>query len=116
MGTSFFLHLKQDTSAGRKQQRFNTFCFKAYAAERTPDPQKAKGFIQRLIEIHCFAGDTPYDISEVVNTAGDQENQELLDELLGFRNTLLIYKLMHFHEPLPDIRDLNIQRWHLYCK
>jgi hypothetical protein len=62
-----------------------------YAAERTADPQKAKGFIQRLIEIHCFANDTPYDISEVVNTAGDQENEELLDELLGFRNTLLIY-------------------------
>jgi hypothetical protein len=45
----------------------------------------------------------------VVNPAGDQENQMLRDELLAFRNTLLIYKLLHFHEPIPDIKDLNIK-------
>jgi hypothetical protein len=101
--------LRTDTSFGRKQQRFNTFCFKAFAAERTPDPEKAKGFIQRIVEINCFAGNPPCDISEVVNPAGDQENQKLLDELLEFRNTLLIYKLLHFHEPIPDIKDLNIK-------
>jgi hypothetical protein len=107
--TKGFPVLRTDTSFGRKQQRFNTFCFKAFAAERTPDPEKAKGFIQRIVEINCFAGNPPCDISEVVNPAGDQENQRLLDELLEFRNTLLIYKLLHFHEPIPDIKDLNIK-------
>ena len=81
----------------------------AFAAERTPDPEKAKGFVQRIVEINCFAGNPPCDISEVVNPAGDEENQKLLDELLEFRNTLLIYKLLHFHKPIPDIKDLNIK-------
>ena len=45
--------LRTDTTYGRKQQRFNTFCFKAYAAERTPDSVKAKGFNQRIIELSC---------------------------------------------------------------
>ena len=75
--TTGFPVLRTDTSFGRKQQRFNTFCFKAFAAERTPDPEKAKGFIQRIVEINCFAGNPPCDISEVVNPAGDQENQKL---------------------------------------
>jgi hypothetical protein len=106
--TTGFPVLRTDTSFGRRQQKFNTFCFKAYSAERTPDAQKAKGFIQRIIEINCYAGNPPYDISEIVNPAGDQENQALLDELMEFRNTLLLYRLLHFHEPLPDVKDLNI--------
>jgi hypothetical protein len=100
--------LKIDTSFCRVQRKYNTFCFKAFAAERTPDRHKAKGFIQRIVEIHCFSGNPPHDISEVVNPAGDHESQELLDELLDFRNVLLIHKLLRFHEPLPDIKDLNI--------
>jgi hypothetical protein len=107
--TTGFPVLRTVTSLGRKQQRFNTFCFKAFAAERTPDAEKAKGFVQRIVEVNCFAGNPPCDISEFVNPAGDQENQKLLDELLDFRNTLLIYKLLHFHEPIPDIKDLNIK-------
>jgi hypothetical protein len=106
--TTGFPVLRTDTSFGRKQQKYNTFCFKAFAAERTPDSQKAKGFKQRIIEIQCFAGNPPCDILEIVNPAGDSENQKLLDELLDFRNTLLIHKLLHIHEPIPDIKDLNI--------
>lgn len=59
--TTGFPVLRTGTSFGRKQQRFNTFCFKAFAAERTPDPEKAKGFIQRIVEINCFAGNPPCD-------------------------------------------------------
>jgi hypothetical protein len=49
-----------------------------------------------------------HDISEIVNPSGDQERQDLLEELLHFRNTLLIHKLLHFHEPILDVKDLNI--------
>jgi hypothetical protein len=47
-------------------------------------------------------------IYRIVNPSGDQESQQLLEELLDFRNILLIQKLQHFHEPIPDIKDLNI--------
>jgi hypothetical protein len=43
--------LRTDTTYGRKQYRFHTFCFKAFAAERTPDSTKAKGFNQRIIQL-----------------------------------------------------------------
>lgn len=96
--------LKTDTTYGRKQYKFNTFCFKAFAAERLPDSVKAKGFNQRIIEIPCVYGFPTYDISEVINPAGENEHILLLDELMEVRNSLLIYRLKHYGEKLPDIK------------
>jgi hypothetical protein len=97
-----------DTSVGRQQLKFNTFCFKAFAAEKLPDSVTAKGFNQRTIELPCVYGFPKYDISEVINPAGEEEYQHLLDELLEVRNRLLIYRLLHFKEKIPDMK-LNIQ-------
>jgi hypothetical protein len=97
-----------DTSFGRKQIKLNTYCFKAFAAERFPDPFRAKGFNQRVLEMQCYYGDPEQDISEVVNPAGAEEFQYLLDELEETRNLLLAYRLLHFHEAIPDIK-INIK-------
>ena len=105
--SSGFRVYRTDTTYGRKQYRFHTFCIKAFAAERTPDSIKAKGFNQRIIELHCSPGFPQYDISEVINPAGEEEHEELLNELLETRKNLLIYKLLHFHDKISDIQ-LNI--------
>jgi hypothetical protein len=97
-----------DTSFGRKQLKFNTFSFKAFAAEQFPDPVRAKGFNQRVLEIQCYYGNPEQDIAEVVNPAGAEEFQLLLNELEETRNLLLAYRLLHFHEKIPDIH-LNIK-------
>jgi hypothetical protein len=64
---------RTDTSVGRQQLKFNTFCFKAFAAEKLPDSVTAKGFNQRTIELPCVYGFPQYDISEVANPAGEEE-------------------------------------------
>ncbi|HEU4824444.1 MAG TPA: hypothetical protein VFS97_13550 [Nitrososphaeraceae archaeon] len=97
-----------DTSFGRKQLKYNTFCFKAFAAERFPDSFKAKGFNQRVLEIQCYYGDPDEDIAEVTNSAGDERLQSLSDELEETRNLLLAYRLLHFNIEIPDIK-LNIK-------
>ncbi|CAN5376909.1 hypothetical protein BH18THE2_BH18THE2_25060 [soil metagenome] len=61
---------RTDTSFGRKQMKFNTYCFKAFAAERFPDPTKAKGFNQRVIELQCSSGNPQHDIAEVTDETG----------------------------------------------
>jgi hypothetical protein len=99
---------RTDTSFGRMQLKLNTFCWKAFAAESFPDPVKAKGFIQRCIEIQCSFGNPKLDITEVTNPAGETEFQHLLDELNEMRNTLLMVRLLHFHSTIPDIK-LNIK-------
>jgi hypothetical protein len=95
---------KIDTTYGRKQLKFNNYCWKALAAERLPDSMKAKGFNQRILEIPCVYGFPDHDISEVANPAGDDEFQDLLDELLDARNKLLIYRLQHHHNKIPNIK------------
>ena len=86
----------------------NTFCFKAFAAERLPDSMKAKGFNERVLEILCTYGFPAYDITEVVSPAGEQKFQTLLDELNEVRNRLLIYRLLHYSDTIPDI-EINLQ-------
>ena len=77
-------------------------------AENFPDAFKAKGFNQRVLEIQCTFGNPEYDITEVTSPAGEQEFQDLLDELNEMRNTLLLVRLLHFNEKIPDIK-LNIK-------
>jgi hypothetical protein len=105
--TKGFRVARIDTSSGRKQYGFFTFGFKAFAAERLPDSVKAKGFNQRTISLPCIYGIPQYDISEILNPAGEQEHQALLDELNETRNTLLIYRLLHHNDNIPDIK-LNL--------
>jgi hypothetical protein len=87
----------------RHQKRYNTFCFKAYAAEKAPDVIKAKGMIQRLVKLRCIAGDPAVDILEVVNPVGDTGLTELLKELNGVRNLLLCYRLVHRSDKIRNI-------------
>jgi hypothetical protein len=95
---------RTDTSYGRKQIKFYTFCFKAAAAERLPDSLKAKGFNQRTIEIHCVYGFPEFDISEVLNPAGDENYEQRLDKLMDMRKRLLIYRLLHHSDKISDIK------------
>jgi hypothetical protein len=99
---------RTDTSNGRKQLKLNTYCWKAFAAEKFPDAFKAKGFNQRVIELQCSYGDPEQDIAEVANPAGAEEFQDLLDELEETRNLLLLCRLLHFNEKIPNIK-LNIK-------
>jgi hypothetical protein len=99
---------RTDTSFGRKQMKYNTFCFKAFAAERFPDPVKAKGFNQRVIELQCSSGNPQHDIAEVTDETGAEEFQLLRGELNEMRNTLLLVRVLHFHSVIPDIK-LNIK-------
>jgi hypothetical protein len=72
---------RTDTSNGRVQNAYYTFCYKAFAGERLPDGPRANGFNERIIPQHCYDGNPKYDISEVISPAGEQEYQELLDRM-----------------------------------
>ncbi|MGE4119859.1 MAG: hypothetical protein AB7F29_18480 [Candidatus Nitrosocosmicus sp.] len=48
------------------------------------------------------------DISELINPTGEEEHVKRLKELLETRKNLLVYRLLHFHDKIPDIK-LNIE-------
>jgi hypothetical protein len=92
----------------RRQVKFNTYCFKALAGERLPDEVEATGFMQRTIVIKCFPGFRKDDISEVSDPAGDEEYEDMLNELIDLRNLLFCHRLVHFKDKIPNIK-LNIR-------
>lgn len=99
---------RTDISFGRKQLRFKTFCFKAYAAEELPDVRKAKGFRQRCITFKCTHGSPRYDIAEVIEPGGDKKLQALLNNLFMLRNMLLVNRILHYYDEIPNV-ELNIK-------
>jgi hypothetical protein len=97
-----------ETISGRRQERFYVFGFKAFSSERTPDSSKSKGFNERILVIPCAPRDPNYDISEVINPAGDKEHSEKLKELLDIRKLLLIFRLVNHDKDIPNIK-LNVK-------
>jgi hypothetical protein len=65
--------------------------------------------LDRSLIFNCYKGVPRYDIKEVLNptNTGGIENKRLLNELKEFRNLLLIYRLIHFKDDIPDI-DIGI--------
>jgi hypothetical protein len=108
-GATTSVHVfRTDISFGRKQLRYKTFCFKAYAAEELPDARKAKGFRQPCITFKCTYGSPRYDIAEVIEPGGDKKLQGLLNDLFKLRNMLLIHRLLHYYDKMPNV-ELNIK-------
>lgn len=91
-----------------KQEFFWTYCFKMIIAERSPTQSSAKGVLDRMLIFNTYEGSPEHDIKEVLNPQGNRERQKLLNELLGFRKLMLIYRLVHFTEPIVDI-DIGLQ-------
>ncbi len=98
----------QNGAKSKRQQRYNTYCFKAFSSERQP-AYKGRGFAERLFTVKCSPGNPSYDISEVTNDAGDQKHTKLFREIEDLRKLLLVYRIIHYDEPIPDIQ-LSIKK------
>jgi hypothetical protein len=86
-----------------KQEFYWTYCFKMIIGERSLSRSDAKGVLDRTFRINTYRGKPKHDIKEVLNPQGNPERQRLLDELIDFRKLILIYRLIHFTNSIPDI-------------
>jgi hypothetical protein len=94
-------NLKPSESAGvYEQEGYYTFGLKAFTAEEKPTSANAKGFNERLVEMACEYGIPEEYIEEVLNDAGDPHYKVLLAELTELKNRLLIYRLIHYFDPI----------------
>ena len=48
------------------------------------------------------------NIKDVIRTAGDPEYQPLLDELIDLRKRLFCYRLIHYNDPILNVK-LNVK-------
>jgi hypothetical protein len=89
-----------------KPEKFNTYCQKVIIGERSPSPVLARGVNDRILGDVAYYGNPQYDIKEVLNptNTGGEELKQLLSEITEFRKTMLIYRLLHFRDIIPDIQ------------
>lgn len=92
------------SSENSKVEYFFPYGFKIIAAEKLPSIWKTGGFRSRCLEMKTAPGDPQIDIGDVVDNAGDPRNAAILSELNQLRKLLFAYRLLHYHEPIPDIK------------
>jgi hypothetical protein len=88
-----------------KQEFFFSYCFKIRIAEEPMRPSFAKGVIDRSFMIKAIKGIPTYDIKEVLHPASrrNERLEKLHNSLRNLRKLLLIYRLVHFEDPIVDI-------------
>jgi hypothetical protein len=104
-GYSYFGSVPKINPYSLKQEFFYTYCPKIIVSERSLNQSIAKGVNSRTFPINCIKGSTKHDIKEVLNptNTGGPENKKLLQEIMSFRKLLLVYRLKHFKDPIPDL-------------
>jgi hypothetical protein len=95
------------SSSNAEQIFFNTFGWKMIAAERLPAEYKAEGLMSRCIPMVTYPAQPKYVIDKVVNPAGDPLLEKLNAQLQKLRKLLFAYRLIHYWEPILDLK-LNI--------
>jgi hypothetical protein len=86
-----------------KNEFFSSYCFKMVISERMPNLRDAKGVMDRTLSFTTYTGDPKYDIKETLEPQGNPMRQKQLDRLEDFRKLMLIYRLLHFKDPISDV-------------
>src|ERR671927_368747 len=92
-----------------RQEFFLTYCLKIIIAEKSMSLIEAKGVHDRTFSFTAYPGDSAFDIKETLNPQGNQECQKRLNELRSLRKLLLVYRLLHFKDTVPNI-DTGLKR------
>jgi hypothetical protein len=87
----------------REPEYFHAYCFKMIIAERMPNLRDARGVLDRSFCLTAYRGRPKYDIKETLEPQGNLGRQSRLDKLNDFKKLMLIYRLIHFRDPIPDI-------------
>jgi hypothetical protein len=108
-GNDFTKRVQKTNTNTWKQEYFYTYCLKVIIGEKSPSRLKAKGLLDRMLVSTVYPGNPELDIKEIINPQGDPNRTREYNRLIAFRKLMLIYRLIHFKDPIPDI-DINVQR------
>ena len=72
-------------------------------SERMPNLRDARGVFDRSFVFTTYKGRPKYDIKETLTPQGIKARQEQLDKLNDFRKLMLIYRLLHFKDPMQEV-------------
>jgi len=99
---------------GFKTNYYYPYCYKFIISEKGLSNFKAKGVLDRTLTFSTKPGDPAYDvdIKEVLAMGNDTDDpylQKCYKEIIEFRNTMLLYRLIHFQDKFVNI-DVGVTR------
>jgi hypothetical protein len=114
---------KINTAVGYEQEFFYPYCYKFIISEKGLNDYKAKGVLDRTFSFNAKPGDPvdDIDIKEVIvygnncsniitgDETEDLHMQERYDEIVDFRNAMLLYRVLHFKDKIVNI-DVGVKR------
>ncbi len=110
-GSSYYGTVSKINPYTLKPEYFFSYCPKIIVSERSLSQSIAKGVNSRTFPINCVKGSTKHDILEVLNpdsNVGGPQKDKLYQELMNYRKLLLVYRLRHFNDPIPDL-DIGVE-------
>ena len=99
---------KIELEGGRSQDNWLVYGHRWLAVEEFIEDKNTKGIADRSFKLAFVTGDVDYNIKDVIRTAGDPEYQPLLDELIDLRKRLFCYRLLHYKDPILNVK-LNVK-------
>lgn len=95
------------SSADAQQVFYYTYSWKMIASEKPPPEWLFEGLLSRCFLLKTYPAEPKYKIDKVVNPAGDPLLHELHAQLDKLRKILFAYRLVHWNDPILDLK-LNI--------
>ena len=99
---------KVELEGGRKTDDWLTYCQKWVSMEELPNNKDIKGILDRSFVHRFVTGNPEYNIKDVIRSAGDPEFKPLYDELMDTRKLSFCWRLIHYYDPILDIK-LNVK-------
>jgi hypothetical protein len=87
----------------RNPEFFSTYCFKIIISDKMGSLREIKGVRDRSFDFVAHRAKPTYDIKETLEPQDNPKRLERLKVLNDFRRVMLMYRLIHFNEPIRDI-------------
>jgi hypothetical protein len=87
-----------------KMDFYRPYCFKMLIGEKSPDPSKAKGVLDRTFQYKAYKGFPQFKIKDIRNHQDNKARQSVLNRLKELRRVLLMYRLIHYKVPYVEVK------------
>ncbi|HEY7080451.1 MAG TPA: hypothetical protein VH500_12165 [Nitrososphaeraceae archaeon] len=91
-----------------KQEFYFTYGLKVIIGETSINQFKARGVFDRTLQFTTYPSKPLYDIKEIVSPQGNPIRIRELHRLMDFRKLMLVYRLIHFKDPITEV-DVGIE-------
>jgi hypothetical protein len=102
--TARIVRVLDASTSQRKRERYFAYCMKIVGAETELREWKAAGLLSRSFILRFIGGHPTYIADKVNEPSGDKFYIQQKAKFTDLRKLLFAYRLVHYSDPIPDMR------------